>query len=684
MGALAVLPLGMGTLTAVAQSAGAQSATGTLEVCKSANNGMAGRDFTFTVSGLAAPGTVTVKGGACSAPLTVTAGANTITETATNLPAGDKVVWVGVKPAGRLIARRLAARTVVVNVPAGSTATNETIATFVNKVPPAGLKVCKVTNDPTLLRNMFTFTENGGAPFSIAAGTPTSPICSSITYYAVGTVVQVAESPTANTHVKLIRSNNTSLTTNLTAGTATVTIAPGTNVVTYNNTVNAIPQSGYVEVCKDASDSYVSGNFMFTISAGGFTHTASVPVGECTAPIQVPAGNVNIAEAARSPYALTKVSTIPSADFVSANLSNGTAVVTVPVSSTTANETQVHFLNDTVMSQLKVCKTLTANSSALAGQTFSFQIQESFASTTGATATQTLQVTAGSAGGTLCNVLPNLLPVGTVVTVSETVPTGADYMAISGSPTTLTIGAGANVATVTNEAFGTIEVCKRMYPGTVAPSISFPFTVTDNDGVNHVLSVPVGQCSLPITVPAGTATVTEGSVANYHLVLATGNDSTLISSSGNSATYKVVAGGVSTETVATFWNAVNQASFKVCKMATAASGTLINGTSFTIGWSYTVNGTTSTGSASLMPNECSGIIGPIPVVNADGTPVVVSTSEAPSGVSVVDHIVIDPSANQVTNNPAAGTASFTLGSADGGMTAATYWNQAVLGTPPVD
>lgn len=678
MGGLAVLPLAMGTLTSVAQSAGATPVTtGTLEVCKSGANGMAGTNFVFSVSGLAA-GTVTVKGGQCSGPLTVNAGHNTITETAANLPAGDRVSKVAVSPPKRAISRDLATRSVVVAVPSGTTVTDETIATFTNIVPPGTLKVCKISANPTLQGSMFTFTVNGGAPFSIAAGTPTSPVCSSITRYPVGTVVQIAESPTPNVHVKGVKSNNSSLTSNLTAGTSSVTVMPGHTVVTYNNAVNPIPQTGYIEVCKDASDSYVSGNFSFGITAPGFTRTASVPVGECTPPIQIPAGNVNISETARSPYSLDRVSSIPSSALVSQNDTNGTAVVSVPVSSTTANETQVHFVNDTQMSQLKVCKALTANSSALAGQTFSFLIQEHFASTTGASTTQTLPVTAGSAGGTLCSILPNALPIGTVVTVSESIPSGADYAAVSGNPTTLTIGAGANVATVTNEALGTIEVCKQVASGTAAPSMSVPFTVTDNDGVAHSLSVPVGQCSLPLTVPAGTATVTEGAVANYHLASVTGNDSTLVSTSGNSATFNVAAGGVSTETVATFYNAVNQASFKVCKLATAGSGTLLNNTGFKIGYSWTVNGTAGGGSVTLMPNQCSGIIGPLPVVNANGTPVVVTTTEAPSAVSNVAQIVIDPSANQVSNNSSTGTASFNLGSADGGMTAVTYWNQAVL------
>jgi hypothetical protein len=375
----------------------------------------------------------------------------------------------------------------------------------------------------------------------------------------------------------------------------------------------------------------------------------------------VPAGNVAVAETERAPYYVDDVSTVPSGALVSQNDTNATAVVSVPVSTSTSDETQVHVLNDTAMAQLKVCKALTANSGALAGQTFTFTVAETFTSTTGATSTVTVPVTAGSAGSTLCTIVGGLgstLPLGTNVTVTEVVPPGSDFTPVSGSPSSLTIGSGINVATVTNEALGTIEVCKVLAAGDAIPSpnVSFPFTISDG-GVTINVSVPVNQCSLPETVPAGTATVTEGSVPDYHFVSATGNGSTLLSSpTSNPATYSVPAGGVATETAATFTNAVNTAQFKICKLATDP---ILDSTSFTFYWEYIVNGTPTGGSASLEPNQCSALSAPIPVINANGYPVGVEVYEVATTGANVFSIVASGSGTLVYSDTTDGTSIFT-------------------------
>jgi hypothetical protein len=129
----------------------------------------------------------------------------------------------------------------VVKVPAGSVS-NETVVTYTNKVQPGKLKICKVSANSNLVGNLFSFTENGGSAFNIAAGTPASPVCSSLTKFAVGTSVSLAELATANVHVASITASGSGTLSgvNTPAGTATVTIAPGTTVVTYDNEPNAI------------------------------------------------------------------------------------------------------------------------------------------------------------------------------------------------------------------------------------------------------------------------------------------------------------------------------------------------------------------------------------------------------------------------------------------------------------
>jgi hypothetical protein len=241
----------------------------------------------------------------------------------------------------------------------------------------------------------------------------------------------------------------------------------------------------------------------------------------------------------------------------------------------------------------------------------------------------------------------------------------------------VTIGSGINVATVTNEALGTIEVCKNLVAGEAIPSpnVSFPFTISDG-GVTISVSVPVNQCSLPETVPAGTATVTEGSVPDYHFVNAAGNGTNLTSSpTSNPATYSVTAGGVGTETVATFTNAVNTGQFKICKLAT---DTILDGTSFTFDSSYTVNGVTTSNSVQVMPNQCSNMSPPIPVINADGSAVDVQVTEEANASAQVHSIVVSGSGALISNNLATGTSSFNLGTTDGGVTTDMYTNEPVL------
>src|SRR3954451_13138903 len=92
---------------------------GTLDICKSSANGMAGRSFVFAVGGSA----VTVKGGRCTGAMLVPAGNVAITELAGN-PATD-VSSVAVRPSSRNLG--LAGHTATVTVVAGSTISNETL-----------------------------------------------------------------------------------------------------------------------------------------------------------------------------------------------------------------------------------------------------------------------------------------------------------------------------------------------------------------------------------------------------------------------------------------------------------------------------------------------------------------------------------------------------------------------------
>jgi hypothetical protein len=657
---------------AKAQSNGAP-ATGTIEICKSALNGMAGKSFEFSLNG-AAP--ITVVGGGCSPSIATAAGSATVTE-APN--AGTQVAAIKAK---NIVSKDLSTGTVTVSVKAGSTPANEELVTFVNKVPPAlGLKICKAA-DPgslSLVGDLFSFAENNGPAFSVAAGTVAAPACGPITKYPNGTVVTVGELPTAFTHASAISvSDDRGSNINPAAGTVTATIGSGVTVVTYTNAVNPLPQSGFIEVCKAAGDQFVTGAFGFTITAPGFTSSQTVAVGQCSPAIQVPAGEVSVAETAQFPYTTKSVKVVPTNRLVSKNIANGTVTVTVPVGDS-STESQVTFTNQTLTGQVKVCKTLTANSTELAGSSFTFTVNS------GLGHPQTDTVVAGAAGSTACVMHPTALPLGSAVSITETGVPNVTNVGVSVTPATqdtgsaaptanLTVGTGITTATFTNAAFATLEVCKIASDPATA-SQTFQYTV--NGGAP--ISVHAGQCSLPVVVPAGTATVNEVGKTNFHLVGVTAVGPTLdnrltSAPTANPATVSVPFGGVANETVVSFTNAVDTGQLKICKVSTEPT---LQGVTFNFTYTYTVNGLVTNGTAGLTPGSCSSLSGSIPVVDGNGNPIPVSVAEVLQPTALVSNIAV-ANGTLVTSNLAAGTSTVNVAT---GVTLVTYTNvRTPLGT----
>ena len=244
-----------------------------------------------------------------------------------------------------------------------------------------------------------------------------------------------------------------------TAGLVKVTAAAGANIVTFENEPVGPPQTGYIEVCKDAGDDYVAHTttpFTFTITdRTNVAVTVNVLAGQCSGPIQVAAGNVNVAETQDGTTFVSSIWTAPDPSTLGpTNLSNGTATVVVPVSADTSGEVQVHFENTTVTATLKVCKVLTAGSDALAGQPFSFRLEDA-----AGTQVVTLIAVTGPYGackivregdGILYKGVPGqadenlLLPVGSTVTATEELDDGFPYIKADG-PQTVTVVGGVNI-----------------------------------------------------------------------------------------------------------------------------------------------------------------------------------------------------------------------------------------------
>lgn len=190
----------------------------------------------------------------------------------------------------------------------------------------------------------------------------------------------------------------------------------------------------------------------------------------------------------------------------------------------------------------------------------------------------------------------------------------------------LTVGPGVTTATFTNQAFGTLEVCKEAADASTA-NRRFRFSV-DNGAP---IVVRAGQCSQAIVVPAGTATVHELGKTNFHLVGVSARgplaeDRLISGPTENPATVSVPFGGADNETVVTVTDAVDTGRLTICK---ASPEPTLQHVSFEFLYQYTVDGNAVNGVAALEPGACSALSAAIPVVDANGDPVPISIVELP-------------------------------------------------------
>jgi hypothetical protein len=443
-----------------------------------------------------------------------------------------------------------------------------------------------------------------------------------------------------------------------------------------------------MEVCKYAGDTQVKGTFNFALTATGFTASVNVPVGSCSGDIlNVPAGPVTVTETAQAPYYVSKITASPAQNLVSADPPAGSGVFTV----VSGQNTTANFTNSTNDGTVKVCKTLTATSGALAGMPFKFRVTDSAVP---GTTTVTANATAYGAQ-LICTPVKNGYPLGSTVKITEVGQANVDLVGTSISPASQDAGSTTKVALLTvgplpgsvteavftNQALGWVEVCKDAADPSTGNQ-SFPFTI--NGG--KAFTVHAGQCSQPFQVPAGTASINEIQAnPNFYLVnvstkgVTDPTGSRLLSGpTADPATVQIVFGGVGNETVATFTDAVFQGDFKICSAQSSPDANL-EGQQFVYNYTYTVNGITKTGSVTLTDPltgaSCSGLYGPIPVVNADGSAVQVSVTEALPATPSVELLNVLYQGNGVVISsptlPSAlpATLVFTIGA---GMNVATF------------
>jgi hypothetical protein len=186
--------------------------------------------------------------------------------------------------------------------------------------------------------------------------------------------------------------------------------------------------TGYLEVCKASSSPIVTGPFSFSVNGGS---AIAVNVGECSAPMIVPAGTATIHETETltpdgyghsfSSYDSTAVSAIhtsapgsPDSALVLAgtSLTDRTAEVTI-AQGDQSTETVVTFTNDPVQGYVEVCKTQDLGA-GLDGQMFPFTVYGALGFS------QTVSVTVGACSD------PILAPAGHVIVQENGLATYVD------------------------------------------------------------------------------------------------------------------------------------------------------------------------------------------------------------------------------------------------------------------
>ena len=413
---------------------------GRLQVCKVAGSGVAeGTNFSFTIAGT--PVTIPAgpaPGGFCSTPLVVPSQPARINET---IPPGTALASVRTTPdAGLLISSDLAAGAATVSVKPGG----QTIATFVNTIPAGQtmgfLQICKVAGSGVVIGTTFLFNV-AGTPITVRAGPPSLGSCSPVLTLPAGQV-QIAEtlpSGTVMTDVSTQPSPELLVGSNLTAGTATVIVTAGRQTTaTFVDAIVSDVSLGTLEICKIGGAGVAPGA-SFSFNVGGTPLT--VPAGSCVAAGTFPVGaSIVVAEAPSLGTIVSAISVLPPDRQGAVNLSGGTLNVTIGT-----GLTEVDFTNTAGgLGLLKVCKI--AGSGVTPGTRFSFAM--------GAT---------GFVVPAAYCVHNGLLPVGTVVTITEIYSPAAMASAISVLPAsqqgavdlaaqtvTATIGAGVTEVYFTN------------------------------------------------------------------------------------------------------------------------------------------------------------------------------------------------------------------------------------------
>jgi len=216
------------------------------------------------------------------------------------------------------------------------------------------VKGCKVAGPGIAVGKQFTFTHTD--PYSSGTATlPAGPApggyCQHSDPLPIGSIMAIKENIPAGDEVSSIvvtPASQIAVPPNLSAGTVSVKVGSGVTEVRYTNkSLKAIigkeiigkaiigkANTGYLEICKKAEATAaappVTGDFTFIVNPGNIG-PITIPVGNCSAPIEVPAGTVTIKETPRPGARLVSCSAYPAGRQGTCNPKAWTSTVTVVV-----------------------------------------------------------------------------------------------------------------------------------------------------------------------------------------------------------------------------------------------------------------------------------------------------------------------------------------------------------------
>jgi hypothetical protein len=708
--------------------ASAATTTGTLEICKSGDNGAGGASFDFTVSkGQNVVGTATgvVGGNTCGPVLDANGQAALLPVSNANGPikykiaeantpnSGNNTAWniVGASSVGGAIVSTTSQLVTATLSQSGG----DTAVTVTNAPQGSAVKVCKTTGVPAFVGKTYTFAvspqQNGVTSVSATAGaSPNVGSCQLIQTQqnSTFTITENAVNP-PEVVAGITKTGKGKLKVN--GSTATVTAGAGLMVVTFDNEAKPSSQLGLLEICKDKGDQFITGSYQYSIQDGNQTYNASVTAGQCTSAINganggIPAGSVTVTETVPANQALTNVFLGPNSAGQLGNVikSNGSAIVVVPVAS--AGDVQVHFVNSTLSTQLKVCKFLPAGSEALQGKAFTFTVTDDmFGKNTSYTVTVTVPKGASSACTIVTDPVTGLIvqfPLGSKASVTESNSNGfidaGNGLGNDGTQS-MPITSGIKEIDFTNVAYGQLEICKYIVPDSdnAGQTFTFKYQNTAQKSIKGTIttsSADGNNCSFPVKVPVGSYTITEDLSGN----VLKEPDGTVVpvwqfvasdarGPDGESRCVPPVSYPQSTsnppsppsdgsagcgnpltvtvpyfngkdpnfgETEVSVWNRLLHGSFKICKVVDPNSAAALgNGNTYTFTASSTLNGvTTSYGPFMLTVTRnpdgsttmpCTGPIGDIPLMNTSGP-----SAGTPTSVTVTETTTFNGTVESIT------------------------------------